>query len=245
MSIVIAYELLREASTPLVITIGEDTSVAYVLSTIEKIKKFIDSEVIEKLDRAFNEALENEIHKALNTDELEHEFPMLAVKFWARVALPLMEFCDKIYVLDVNDLKELRDVEGELAKAVASVIKNSDYSRADDLIYALSILIDRDLWILDKVSKLGFNDFIKKFIDRASNIVLQFSGYTVYLTFAWIASISATLGIAKEYKEENRDTLTAWCREYAKEVDNYLDTLDLLLDDEVYEDLAELGIIKR
>ncbi len=39
---------------------------------------------------------------------------------------------------------------------------------------------------------------------------------------------------------ENRDTLSYWCREYAEEVDGYIDTIDTLLDDEAYEVIKNL-----
>ena len=38
--------------------------------------------------------------------------------------------------------------------------------------------------------------------------------------------------------------MAQWCREYAREVENYIDTLDILVKDDVYEELRELGIIK-
>ena len=39
--------------------------------------------------------------------------------------------------------------------------------------------------------------------------------------------------------------MAQWCKEYAKEVEAYIDTLDIIVKDEVYEELIELGIIKR
>jgi len=240
-----ARESLRGAVLPLAASIGEGIGVTDVLNTIKRLKGFVSTEALEKLDKSFNEALRNEIHEVLNTDNLEQNFPMLVEKFWARIALPLIELSNTIYTLDAEDLRKFREVEEELARAVAKLLKNSNYNYADNLIYALSTLVDRDLWVLDKISELGFNALIKKIIDRALDVVLQFSGYTMYLTFAWVSSTAAVLGIARECKERNRDILAIWCQEYAKEINSYLDTLDLLLDDEVYEDLVELGIIRR
>jgi len=67
----------------------------------------------------------------------------------------------------------------------------------------------------------------------------------MYLTFTWLSSTAALLGIVKNYREENRDKMAQWRREYANEVEDYIDTLDILVKDEVYEKLAELGIVKR
>lgn len=199
---VYARESLRGVALPLVASIGEDTGVTDVLSIIKRFKEFVSTETLEKLDKSFNEALRNEIYEVLNADRLEQDFPMLVEKFWARIALPLIELSNVIYVLNVEALKKFREVEEELAKVLAKLLKNSDYSYADNLIYALSTLVDRDLWVLDKIYELGFNTLIKKIIDRAFDVVLQFSGYTMYLTFAWVSSTAAVLDIAKEYKEK-------------------------------------------
>ncbi len=242
---VYARELLRGVGLPLAAAVGEDAGVSDALNAIERFKELAGPSLLEKLDKAFNEALKDEIHRALNTSRLEHEFPMLAEKFWARIALPLVELSSTIHVLGGGALEKLREVEEELARAVARMIRSSGYRYADNLIYALSVLVDRDLWVLDKVSKLGLDNLAKKLAERALDTAIQLSAYTMHLTFAWIASTAAVLGIAKDYQERNRDTLAIWCQEYAREVDGYLDTLNLLLDDEVYEDLTRLNIIKR
>lgn len=236
---------LRDIALPLTTTISEDIGTDDVLRVIKRFKDIIGAEILKKLNKAFDEALENEIYQILNTDNLECNFPILAEKFWARIALPLIDLNTIIYTPDMETLRKLIEIEEELAKAMTKMIRNSGYNYADDLIYALSILVDHDLWVLDKVSKLGLDNLIKKFIDRAPDTLLHFSSYMIYLIFTWIASTATTLGIVKKYNEKNRDTLAKWCRKYAEDIDNYLDTLDLLLDDEAYEDLIKLGIIKR
>ncbi len=242
---VYACELLRDIALPIAVAIGEDIGVVDVLSVIERFRELVGAEVVAKLGRALDEALSDEVRRALNTDDLERDLPMLVEKFWARISLPLVELNATIRALDVETLKKFRGVEEELARIVAKAIKGSGYVYSDNLVYALSILVDRDLWVLDKVSEIGFDNLVRKLVDRALDVVVQLTGYTACLTFAWIASTSAVLGIVKEFRERNRDVLAVWCREYAEEIDRYLDTLDLLLDDEVYEDLVELGIVKR
>lgn len=58
---------------------------------INKFQEIVWSCILFKLDVVFNEELNDEVVKALNTDKLEHDFPMLVGKFWARIALPLLE----------------------------------------------------------------------------------------------------------------------------------------------------------
>ena len=74
---------------------------------------------------------------------------------------------------------------------------------------------------------------------------MEFTTYTMYLAFTWVASTAALLGTVKNYRGENRDKMAQWCREYAKEVEDYIDSQDLLVKDDVYEELLDLGIIKR
>lgn len=165
-------------------------------------------------------------------------------KFWARISLPLIELSANFSISGRSVLGVLRGAEKELARVVASMLRRCGYTYSEDLVYALSALIDRDLWIIDRISELGLEEFVKKIINRASGSFLQFTWYTMYLTFAWISASAAVLDVAREYRENNRDMLTIWCRDYAKEVEGYIDTLDLLLNDDVYEDLIELGMTR-
>jgi len=128
---------------------------------------------------------------------------------------------------------------------LAEVIRGSGYRYAENLVYGLGALVDRDMWVLDKVSRYGIEGVVGRLVERSLETFLSFTGYTMYLAFAWTSATAAVLGLVKEFRETNRDTLAAWCRKYAEKVENHIDTLDLLLDDEVYGDLAELKIIKK
>jgi len=212
---------------------------------LERLKRLIGAEAFEEVSRASEEVLRGEARRALTTDDLVHEFPSLAEKFWARLWLPLVEMSAKLYTLDAERLNEVKACEEELAEAVAMSLRASNYANAEDLVYALSALVDRDTWILEWISRLEIDEFVEKLSTRALSEVLQLSGYTIYLAFAWFASTVAVLGLAKEYRGENRDLLAAWSRQYAKEVQELLDALDLLIDDETYEDVLKLGILKE
>lgn len=209
-------------------------SASSIIDPFKVIEKLVGSEIIENLSKVFDEALKDEIYKVLNTDNLIQNFPKLSERFWARIALPLVEFSERVFHnIDVTSWETFKKVEKELATSIAKIIKNSSYNRANDIIYALSVLVDRDLWVFDKICELGLENFIKKLIERDINLALQFLGYTLYLSFAWLSLTVTVIGVAKEYKEENRDLLAMWCREYSKELEDCIDTLDILLDDEV------------
>ena len=128
----------------------------------------------------------------------------------------------------------------DLARHTARLLRNTGYEHAEDLVYGLSIMIEYDLWLVEKVVKLGLEELLEKLSERALTEALEISSYLRYLGFAWISATTAILGIIKEYKVENRDTLSQWCREYAEEIDSYIDTIDTLLDDEAYEVIKKL-----
>lgn len=228
-----------------------DTLQGYILipaaeidrGVVVKFKELVGEDVAEKVRKVWEEALGGEIQRVLTTDDLAYEFSGAAWKFWARLLPLLMEMTTRLY--DSSGLGKVRAYEEEFARAVAKALRASGYAKAEDLVYALSALVDRDVWILDWASKLGPGEFVKRLVARALDEALQLTGYTVYLTFAWLASTAAVLGMVKEYREANRDQLAAWARQYAEEVQGLLDTLDLLLDDEAYEDLVALGIVKN
>ncbi|MEL9941208.1 MAG: hypothetical protein QW348_06885 [Ignisphaera sp.] len=237
----------RGTTIPLALAVGEDVG-AEVYGFVDRLKRLVGKEMLERLDKVFEEALRDEIRVALNTDNLERGFPALVERFWLRIAFSLVDLSNSIHTSLASGaltLAEFRGVVEELAKSLAKRLKSSGYKYADDLVYAMSILVERDLWIADRVARLGLEEFANRLTSRAPDAVLQFAAYSMYLAFAWTSATVAVLNIVREYSESNIDALARWSHEYAKEVEGYIDTLDLLLDDEVYSNLLELGIIKR
>ena len=239
-----ARESLRGVALPLASAISEDTKVVELVGAAKRFRELVGEELAKELDRVLDEALANEVYRALNSDDLEREFPELVVRFWARISLPLIELNTRLSRAP-GAAELVKGVELDLGKVLAKVIRGSGYRYAENLVYALSVLIDRDVWVLDKVSRYGVEAVAKRLTERGLEPLLNLTGYTMYLTFAWVSATAAVLGLVKEFREGNRDVLAMWCREYAKEVESYIDTLDLLLDDEVYTDLVELGVVKR
>lgn len=60
------------------------------------------------------------------------------------------------------------------------------------------------------------------------------------LGFACVAATSAVLGLVDLFSEANRDAFADWCGEYAHEVEDYIDTIDVLLDDDAYREFVEI-----
>lgn len=64
----------------------------------EKLRNML-GDTTEKIAKALEESLSSEIAQALNTKNIEKDFPTLAEKFWLRISLPLLELNQKNYSL--------------------------------------------------------------------------------------------------------------------------------------------------
>ncbi|MHC1628067.1 MAG: hypothetical protein ACXQTI_04460 [Candidatus Nezhaarchaeales archaeon] len=247
MSVVVIYgrELVRGLGLPLVSGLSGDVHVEDIRDVAKRFRELIGEDLARKLDEVFNEALRNEVSGALSTSNLEQEIHLLVERFWARIALPLAELTQStLSRIDRATLDELIDLEEKLGVALTELIRGSGYELAEDLIYGLSVLIDRDRWIIEKITELGIDGFINRVLGRDPKAFIEFATYTMYLTFSWVASVATIVGIVKDYRNENRDKMARWCRAYAKEIEDYIDTLDVLVKDDVYEKLRELGVVK-
>ena len=204
---------------------------------IYKLEELLEKEVIQDLVNRL-EAGREEIEKVLNSKDLEKDFPLLSISFFFKIAQPLFKIS-----LILKERSECVEDLKKLALIMAKVLRESSHPRKEDLIYLMSILIDRDIWVIEKMSKYGLEELIKKITERAKDISIGFINAAINLTFAWLSAISAILNIVKKYNEENLNKIIELSLELSKELDSYLDTLDLLLDDETYEELRELKLI--
>ncbi len=244
-AIIYGREWVRGLGIPLV-SINEGIYAEGIGDVIKRFRELVGVDLARELDKVFREALRNEVSRALNTNKLESEIHLLVEKLWARMALPLAEFTQLMLSrLDRTMLKRFIDLEEKLGTALARLIRRSGYEFAENLVYGLSILIDRDRWVIEKISELSIDGFIGRVIDRDPKAFMELATYTMYLTFTWVAPTAAILGVVKSYKDENRDKMAQWCKGYAKEVEDYIDTLDILVKDDVYKGLLDLGIVKR
>lgn len=105
-----------------------------------------------------------------------------------------------------------------------------------DIVYALATLFDYDLWILTKIQNLGLENFITRIIERAYDELRELVNH--YLTLLY-TNLLTQLAIHNEVKwrRENLEQVIQWSKTYAEEVDTYLDTVNLLITDEYYEEL--------
>ena len=197
-----------------------------------------------KLTKVFTGALKNEVANILNSTEAGSAFPHLSAKFWARMALPMLEFNEAIFSSPALLDEFIINVE-ELSKITAKLMRKSEYRKIEDLVYGLATLVDHDRWVAGKISATGFDDLARKLSERALETTLSFAQCSMDLAFAWVSAASAALGVVREYRRENMDYLAGLCRELANKLDSYMETLDMVVDDELYEDLVRLGVVEK
>ena len=158
-----AREFLKDVALPVAGAIGGDVKLVEHVDVVKRFRALISDELAEELDRAFDDALEREVRRALNSEDLGQEFPDLVMRFWARLSLPLVELSTELFKLsaDSGALELVKDIELDLGRVLSKVIKGSGYRYAEDLVYGLSVLIDRDVWVMEKMSKYGFDGVVK------------------------------------------------------------------------------------
>ncbi len=209
------------------------------------LREVAGSHVLAELERVFNEAVREEISKGLKTDRLEVEFELLAERFAARLSSVLAELGFKLLgSVNRRMVDSIREAEVEVASEIASAIRSSGYGRGEDLIRALAVMVEYDLWLLDRVSRHSLQEFTFKVFTRAREAALGLTHALSRLHFAVAAALAALMGIIREYRPENLDYLVSQALKYAEEVDLYMDTLDVILDDEAYKEASELGAIE-
>jgi hypothetical protein len=144
--------MLKEVSKPVVLKeyIRKYTALPSLALTrsfdptlAEQLRKML-GDTTEKIAKALEESLSSETAQALNTKNIEKDFPTLAEKFWLRISLPLLELNQKITPLPSDKLKELMELEKEAARETAKLILDTGYRYAEDLVYGLSAMIDYD-----------------------------------------------------------------------------------------------------
>jgi len=211
---------------------------------MERMGLIIDSDVLLRLKKAFSDVLAKEVSYALNAESIEvlrERYPYLVENFLSRIYFPLFQVSNRL-LKQLSTDKDFEEIYLKLVKSVAEDLRRTNYKYSEDLIYALSLLADRDLWLVRRVSEMGLDIFVKKLVKRGLRESLEATSYMLYAMFSWISASSAVLGLVDRFKWNNVDVLTKWSRHYAEELDIYIDTLDTILDDEVYGNLKSLGL---
>ncbi|WP_054854436.1 hypothetical protein [Vulcanisaeta distributa] len=206
----------------------------------------ISKELFREVTDALNDITRNEVYTLLNAQDLANTLLTILPQFTVKITQPLIKATQTIAnslsagKLTVN---ELRSIEVRIGRELANGLRSTGHPQAEDLVQVLSTLIEHDLWVTEALSRYGYDGLIRRINERALNETTEETAYLMATLLTWHSATTATLNLIKEYKETNRDTLTKWAAAYAEELDTYIDTLDMLINDEAYETLKEERII--
>jgi len=114
----------------------------------------------------------------------------------------------------------------------------------EDLEYAIAQLFDYDLWLIGKIKELGIEEFLMLLMKRADEEARSMYSYLLALLYVTTAINVALFGMVT-YNKENLRVLVEWAKHYAKELDAYIDTVNLLITDEYYDAIEEYLKEKR
>lgn len=195
-------------------------------------EKILDYKLIEMYCKVLDEASKCEICEVLSVEDLDREkFSICVLKFWYRLADPELVFKDLSVIEKFLSLgkKELEDIYIKVLDFLVRTIRESVREYAEDIIYALSILVDQDMWIIDRFRIFG-RDFVSKLVEKACRDSLKFTDTVTRLTFTIMSILTALFNSDRiSFKRENLGKLARWCREFAEDLDDSMKILDAQL----------------
>ncbi|WP_048056986.1 hypothetical protein [Vulcanisaeta moutnovskia] len=108
---------------------------------------------------AFRDVLDNEVRTVLSADNLSNAFLTNLSTFTVKIINPIIRLTQYVSSniglgrISINDFSR---AELGLGRELTRLIRSTNYPRAEDLIYALSILIEHDQWVIDNMVRYGF-----------------------------------------------------------------------------------------
>ena len=149
------------------LSILEVTSTAHE-DAARRIEEIICSELINLYRRIFDEALEEEIHSVLNVEKLtEGKFFGYALRFLARlfehdVISKNVSIVRKISRLDEEKLEHVLKIFNSVCEGLVRKVVETGFKYSEYVGNAIYVLFNRDKWVISKIKKLGYENFIQK-----------------------------------------------------------------------------------
>ncbi len=137
-------------------------------------------------------------------------------------------------------LERLMVLERRLFEELKPVLEERAASYGVDpgsVVRVHAAVIDYDLWVISSVLEVGFDGFLRRLSERAGMEAEEFVGY-LYSLICVTMCIDSVLLKGAPHRRDTFEALIGWGSSYAEEVEDYLDTLSLLVSDEAYEALA-------
>ena len=137
----------------------------------------------------------------------------------------------------IGRLKELGRLEAEAFGDVKRLVEERAKEKGVDagpVVKAHAAAVDYDLWLIGSVLEVGLEGLIGGLAERAGEEV-EGMVRSLYSLFYALMAVDSALFKDAPYRRESLGELVALCSTYAEEVEDYLDTLSLLVSDEAYE----------
>ena len=228
-----------------------NTSPSIVLGGgLEKLAKRLE-EILPDLRRAAEELrrVEEKYCRPLllvEPTELDSYFKSMLTPFTFDLIATMLPLSHSLFTRVVEErgfsvLMELKELEKELFAELRPLLEEAAREKKLDseaVVRAYAAAIDYDLWLIDMVIEVGFHGFLDRLTERAGKVGEEFVGY-LYALFYVIMSINSALLGGAPHREDTLKILVEWGSHYAREVEDYLDTLLFLIPDEEYEAVSE------
>ena len=202
---------------------------------VEITEKVFSSELINIYRRVLREALEHEISMILTLDSLDkRKVAKCALIFLSRLVESEVIFkcVDTIEVLAKFYREDLRQVYSSVRDyLIREIVERLRYVYSEDVVYAISALLDRDLWIIDKVRRLGVKSLVSVFRRKAGYMLAMFNDVSITLTFIVVSILAGLLhavpmSIMQKIRKENINELVRWGRKLAEDLSELMELLD-------------------
>lgn len=205
----------------------------------EKLSELIGLSAYDKL---IDDILKNDIPNILTSNDVNKALIDSLPLFKFKIMGLLLQTSVNLFENKRIKLDEVIELWKEFAKNVADALRSSNNRNAEDLVYSYSILIDQDIWVINKVKEYGLDGFLRRISDRASQEASEMPSHMILLLFAWLSAVAAIFRLVNQFKEENAEELIRISKRETEELDLYIDTLDLLISDDSYKALKESGM---
>jgi len=180
------------------------------------------------------------------SEELGERFREMLPVFSFHVVSAVFPVFSNIFLKsDVREVKaclrKLMNFEKEFFEEFKSVLveKAALYGLDSDSVVKIhAAVIDYDLWIIESVLETGFYGFLRRLSERAEEEVSGLVKYFYSLLYV-VMCVDSVLFKNTPYRKDVLEILIDWGSRYAEEVEDYLDTLSLLVSDETYKVLAD------
>ncbi|HDD26877.1 MAG TPA: hypothetical protein ENF75_07330 [Acidilobales archaeon] len=218
-------------------------------SLSSEFRRVFSSRLLTMLNDYVNKLLSDFIEPLLNTKtpdldnvftKLLSEFSMYLSTITSVLNAPILALKNEEEI--VSELSKLVSLEERVYSLIANEVRRRGSKVPNDVegvVYGLAMLIDYDLWVINKLSKYGLHGLIERLQTRALNELSEAVRYKAALTYLVTATLTAILGIVTKYNMNNLSKLIKWTKKYAEELDDYIDTLDVLVEDELYSEVMK------